>query len=338
MSAKRKPLTYAQAGVDIARGDAVVEHLKDIVPGIGGFGGLYPLPKGKWRSPVLVASTDGVGTKLLVADAMNKHDTVGIDCVAMVVNDIVVCGAAPIFFLDYIGIGRLVLSQARQLLKGMAEGCEQAGCPLLGGETAELPGIYPEGQYDLAGFGVGIVEKSKILDPKSTRPGDKVIGLASSGLHSNGFSLARKIAFERAGLKARDRVPELGGSIGQALLAPTRIYVKTILALLRRHEIRSIAHITGGGLPFNLNRALAPDCDAVIYTDRWERPAIFRWLAENGPVEEAEMYKTFNMGIGMALVVPAKAVPGVLRALKRMGETAFEIGEVVEGERKVRMA
>jgi len=331
MAAKRGPLTYAQAGVDIRRGDRVVEHLKKTAPGIGGFSGLFPFPHRGWRSPILVGSTDGVGTKLLVADAVGRHDTVGIDCVAMVVNDIVVCGAQPLFFLDYIGIGRLKLGQAKQILAGVAAGCEQADCALLGGETAEMPGLYPQGLYDLVGFSVGVVEKTKILRPQSVRPGDRLIGIASSGLHSNGFSLARKIVFERAGLKVHDRVRELGATVGRALLTPTRIYARPVLSLLRRHEIRSMAHITGGGIPNRVNRALSPGCDAVVDTSRWPRPAIFDWLAELGPVREEEMFRTFNMGLGMILVVPPRSAPGVLRALRRMGEKAYEVGQARKG-------
>ncbi|MCX7014980.1 MAG: phosphoribosylformylglycinamidine cyclo-ligase [Candidatus Sumerlaeota bacterium] len=331
MPPKRAPLTYAQAGVDIRRGDRVVDHLRKSIPGIGGFGGLFPLPLKGWKEPVLVGSTDGVGTKLLVADAVGRHDTVGIDCVAMVVNDIVVCGAKPLFFLDYIGINRLEMGQARQILAGVVAGCNEADCPLIGGETAELPGLYPAGLYDLAGFGVGVVEKSRILDPARTRPGDRLIGIASSGLHSNGYSLARTIVFERARLKVKDRVKELGTTVGKALLEPTRIYVRTALALLRKHSIRAMSHITGGGIPNRVNRMLNAKCDAVVRTDAWPRPPIFGWLARLGLVRDEEMFRTFNMGLGLILTVPKEGAPKVLRALERLGEAAYEVGEVRKG-------
>ena len=330
MRTHRNPVTYAQAGVDISKGDAFVEHIKGKAKGIGGFGGLFPMPRG-YKTPVLVSSTDGVGTKLLVADAVGKHDTIGIDLVAMVVNDIVVCGAKPLFFLDYFASGRLDLKQAKQVFAGIAEGCEQAGCPILGGETAELPGIYAPGIYDLAGFAVGVVEKSKVLNPASVRPGNQLIGLASSGLHSNGYSLARHIVFEIAGLKAKDKVKQLGGSIGAALLTPTRIYVKTILEVLKKHTVRSIAHITGGGITGNLNRALSPKTDAVVDASSWSQPPIFHWLAQNGPVEFEEMYRTFNMGVGMILVVPKEETSPILKTLERLGEQAWHIGEVRKG-------
>jgi phosphoribosylformylglycinamidine cyclo-ligase len=280
---------------------------------------------------MLVSSTDGVGTKLLVADAVGKHDTIGIDLVAMTVNDIVVCGAKPLFFLDYFASGRLDLKQAKQVVKGIHDGCEQAGCVLLGGETAELPGIYAEGIYDLAGFGVGIVDKAKALSPSSVRVGDQLIGIASSGLHSNGYSLARKVAFDIAGLKAKQRVKGLSESIGMALLNPTRIYVKSILEVLKRHKVRSIAHITGGGIPGNLNRALAKNTDALVDASSWPIPPIFHFLAENGPVAMDEMFRTFNMGLGMILVVPPASANGVMKVLERMGEEVYQIGEVVKG-------
>ncbi|HXN80891.1 MAG TPA: phosphoribosylformylglycinamidine cyclo-ligase, partial [Myxococcales bacterium] len=295
-----RPATYRDAGVDIEEGDALVERIKpharrtlrpEVLAGIGGFGGLFQIPKG-YREPVLVAGTDGVGTKLKLAFQTGRHDTVGIDLVAMSVNDVVVCGAEPVVFLDYYATSGLQAAQAEKVVAGIAEGCVRAGCALIGGETAELPGFYAEGEYDLAGFCVGVVEKSRILDGSRVRAGDAVLGLGSSGLHSNGYSLARKVLLERA------RLP-LAGALANELLEPTRIYVKDLLALRERIDVHAFAHITGGGLPGNLPRVLPPETRAVLRRGSWPRPAIFDRIQKLGQVEEQEMLRTFNCGIGM---------------------------------------
>jgi len=320
-----KGLTYRDSGVDIDEGDALVERIKphalrtarpEVLAGIGGFGGLFELPKG-YREPVLVAGTDGVGTKLKLAFLAGKHDTVGIDLVAMSVNDVVVCGAEPVVFLDYFATSRLDAREAEQVIKGIAEGCVRAGCALIGGETAELPGFYARGEYDLAGFCVGVVEKSKILDGSRVRAGDAVIGMASSGLHSNGFSLARKV-FEN----------DLGAPLARELLEPTRIYVKDCLALRDALEVRAFAHITGGGLPGNLPRVLPASHRAVLRRGSWPVPAIFERIRKAGNVAEAEMLRTFNMGIGMCAVVARADVPRALDLLSKRGQPAFEIGTI----------
>lgn len=325
-----KSMTYKSAGHDLDRSDAVIAKMKERLPHIGGFGGCYPLPPGKWKEPVLVSGTDGVGTKLLVAIQAKKHDTVGIDLVAMVVNDVIVVGAKPAFFLDYIATGVIQPTIIEDLLTGILEGCRQADCALLGGETAELAGMYERGHYDLAGFGVAVAEKSRMVDGRKIQPGNAVIGLASSGLHSNGYTLARAV-FEKCGLTAGRKVPALGQKAGEALLEPTRIYVPLILDLVKRYEIKGMANITGGGLQGNLNRILPAKCDAVIQADRWERPAIFPFIQEKGPVEEAEMFRTFNMGVGYTLVVDSGDVAKILRRCDKMGFPACEIGKITAG-------
>jgi len=325
-----KGLSYRDAGVDIDEGDALVEAIKpfarrtlrpEVLAGIGGFGALCEIPK-KYRQPVLVSGTDGVGTKLKLAFELGRHDTVGIDLVAMSVNDVLVQGAEPLFFLDYFACGKLDKAVAAEVVKGIARGCELAGCALLGGETAEMPGMYPAGEYDLAGFCVGVVEKDRIIDGRSIAPGDAILGLASSGPHSNGYSLIRKI-LERA-------QPEFD------LLEPTRIYVKPILKLLESMPVKGLAHITGGGITGNVPRILRDGLVAKINKASWPRPPVFEWLQRTGNVDEDEMFRVFNCGIGMVLVVSqgdAKRAANVLRA---EGETVYEIGAVEKGAGEAR--
>jgi phosphoribosylformylglycinamidine cyclo-ligase len=324
-----RPATYRDAGVDIEEGDVLVERIKpharrtlrpEVLAGIGGFGGLFQIPKG-YREPVLVVGTDGVGTKLKLAFQTGRHDTVGIDLVAMSVNDVVVCGAEPVVFLDYYATSGLQAAQAEKVIAGIAEGCVRAGCSLIGGETAELPGFYAEGEYDLAGFCVGVVEKSRILDGSRVRAGDAVLGLASSGLHSNGYSLARKVLLERA------RLP-LAGALANELLEPTRIYVKDLLALRDRIDVHAFAHITGGGLPGNLPRVLPPETRAVLRRGSWPRPAIFDRIQKLGQVEEQEMLRTFNCGIGMCVVLAASEVERAKATLQALAVPVFEIGRI----------
>jgi phosphoribosylformylglycinamidine cyclo-ligase len=337
-------MSYRDAGVDIDAGDALVERIKPLVAatftpgvlgGIGGFGGLFKLDVAGMTEPVLVSGTDGVGTKLKVAFAVRRHDTIGIDLVAMCVNDVLVSGARPLFFLDYLACGRLDVDTAAQVVGGVAAGCKEAGCALIGGETAEMPGFYPAGEYDLAGFAVGIVDRPRIIDGAKVRAGDKVIGLASSGLHSNGYSLARKVFFEAAGLKASDDVAGLKGAIGDVLLTPTRIYVRPVLALIEKCEVRALAHITGGGLTENLPRVLPDGLSFRIDRGAWRPPAVFECLKELGQVDDAELFRTFNMGIGMCAVVPPSQVDAALAALTDAGEAPAVIGEVIAGRGEV---
>jgi len=336
---EKKSVTYKDAGVDIDAGNRFVQMIKPLVKAttrpevltdIGGFGGLFSLNSDKYKKPTLVASTDGVGTKLKIAFMADKHDTVGIDLVAMCVNDIVVQGAEPLFFLDYLATGKLSPEKAVEIVKGISEGCVQAGCALIGGETAEMPGMYGDGEYDLAGFTVGVVDNDRIIDGSSITVGDKLIGLASSGLHSNGYSLARKVCFENLGLSIDSFVPELGKPLGEALLTPTRIYVKTILNLLRDFQIKGMAHITGGGLLENIPRVLPRHCRAVIHRNSWEIPPIFQLLREGGNIDEIEMHRTFNNGIGMVLVVPERDVEDIMVRLSGLKETAYIIGEITK--------
>ncbi len=338
MSTKDR-VTYKDAGVDIDAGNRFVQMIKPLVKAtsrpevltdIGGFGGLFSLNAGKYEKPTLVASTDGVGTKLKIAFLMDKHDTVGIDLVAMCVNDIVVQGAEPLFFLDYLATGKLAPEKAVEIVKGISEGCVQAGCALIGGETAEMPGFYGEGEYDLAGFTVGVVDNARIIDGSTITVGDKVIGIASSGLHSNGYSLARKVFFDTMGLSVDSRLDALEGTLGEELLTPTRIYVKAILNLLRDFQIKGIAHITGGGIVENVPRVLPRHCRAVIQKDSWPKPPIFELLREGGNIDMLEMYRTFNYGIGMALVVPESEVDEVMVRLSGLKEEAYLIGEIAK--------
>jgi len=338
--ASAEPLTYKAAGVDIDAGDALVERIKPlarrtmrdgVLAGIGGFGALFEVPR-RFREPVLVSGTDGVGTKLRLAFALDRHDTVGIDLVAMSVNDVLVQGAEPLFFLDYFACGRLHVDTAARVIGGIAAGCELAGCALIGGETAEMPDMYPDGEYDLAGFAVGAVEKSAIIDGRSVRPGDALIGLASSGAHSNGYSLIRRVIERTHGaLDSPAMAADFhGGSFADAVMAPTRIYVKPMLSLMAAHRVKGIAHITGGGLIENVPRILPQDCRAVLHRDAWPLPPLFAWLQQAGGIDDAEMHRVFNCGIGLVVVVDAADVPAVLAALHAAGETAMRIGEIVE--------
>ncbi len=337
-------LTYKDAGVDVEGASRLLRSVASLarktarpglMGGIGGFGGLFDLSRIRGRRPVLVSSTDGVGTKLKVAFLADRHDTVGIDLVAMGVNDIITQAAEPLFFLDYFATGKLEPVTFKAVVGGVAEGCRLAGCALLGGETAEMPSFYREGEYDLAGFGVGIVEKDRIPDPRAVRAGDVIIGLPSSGLHSNGYSLARKVLLETAKLKLRSRVADLGCSLADEMLKPTRIYAKLIRGLAARHRIKGIAHITGGGIVENLPRVLPPGLRAWLRRGSWPVPPIFDLIARLGDVSQAEMDRTFNNGIGMALVVGAADAPGVERALRRRREPYAVIGEIRKGRRGV---
>lgn len=345
MRDNEQPLTYAAAGVDISAGNRAVELMKQAVrstftPGvladIGGFGGLFALDVGQYRQPVLVAGTDGVGTKLKVAMLMDRHDTVGIDLVAMCVNDILVQGARPLFFLDYLAVGKLVPEKVAAIVAGIAAGCRQAGCALIGGETAEMPGFYGPEEYDLAGFAVGVVDKERIIDGRNVQPGDVVIGLASSGLHSNGYSLARRALLEVAGYGVDSYLPELGCTVGEELLKPTVIYVPVVLPLLEDGvPIKGMAHITGGGLVENIPRILPPGTAARLHSASWPVPPVFKLIARIGRVEQEEMRRTFNMGIGMVLVVNAGQADNVLSRLGRSGVRAGVIGRIVPGDGKV---
>jgi phosphoribosylformylglycinamidine cyclo-ligase len=330
------PLTYREAGVDIDAGDALVERIKpfakrtlrpEVLGGIGGFGALVEVSK-KYREPVMVSGTDGVGTKLKLAFRMKKHDTIGIDLVAMSVNDILCSGAEPVFFLDYFACSKLDVDVAEAVVKGIAEGCEQAGCALIGGETAEMPGMYDPNEYDLAGFAVGLVEKSAILDGTRIAAGDAVIGLASSGPHSNGYSLVRKVV----AVSSADLYEPFDGdrSLGEALLEPTRIYVKPVLDVMGRIAVKGLAHITGGGLTENIPRILPEGLCARLEAAKWPRPPVFKWLQRQGSIDEAEMLRTFNCGIGMVAVVAPAEARAAIEAFCALGVEAFEIGAIVE--------
>jgi len=332
-------ITYADAGVDIDKANKLVCTISEIarqtsrsgvIGDIGGFGGLFSLNLVNIERPVLVSSTDGVGTKLKIAFLLDKHDTVGIDLVAMCVNDIVVQGARPLFFLDYISIGKLDSRRVAEIIGGIGEGCKQAKCALLGGETAEMPGFYQGNEYDLAGFSVGIVDNSKIIDGTNIRVGHKLIGIASSGLHSNGYSLVRKICFEVLKLKVDDYVAEFGRTLGEELLTPTRIYSETILSVLKDLPIHALAHITGGGIADNIVRVVPKACNILIREGSWEVPPIFSFLRQAGKISENEMRRAFNNGIGMIAVVPAAAAADVIQRLKALNEKAFLIGEILE--------
>jgi phosphoribosylformylglycinamidine cyclo-ligase len=336
VSFKGAPLTYRDSGVDIDAGNELVERIKpfarktlrpEVLGGIGGFGALVEVSK-KFKNPVMVAGTDGVGTKLKLAFRLKKHDTIGIDLVAMSVNDILVSGAEPIFFLDYFACSKLDVGVAADVVKGIAEGCAQANCALIGGETAEMPGMYDPNEYDLAGFAVGLVEKAKIIDGKGIVAGDAVIGLASSGPHSNGFSLVRKV-IAVSGEDLYERFDD-DGTLGETLLTPTRIYVKPVLALLEKVPVKGLAHITGGGLTGNIPRVLPENACARLEASRWPRQAIFDWLQKRGHIADAEMLRTFNCGIGMAIVVARVDVAATLDALAAQGCEAYEIGAIVE--------
>ena len=326
-------LSYRDAGVDIDAGDALVEAIKPlakrtmregVLGGIGGFGGLFEISK-KFKEPVLVSGTDGVGTKLKQAFELNRHDTVGIDLVAMSVNDILVQGAEPLFFLDYFACGKLDVATATAVVSGIAKGCEESGCALLGGETAEMPGMYPDGEYDLAGFAVGAVEKSQIIDGSKIVPGDVVLGLASSGIHSNGYSLVRKIiSVANPDLEADFH----GRKLADVLMAPTRLYVKPLLALMASMEVKGLVHITGGGLVENIPRVLQDNLTAVLDAKSWTMPPLFKWLQQHGGVADAEMHRVFNCGIGMTVIVSKENADAAFAQLEAAGETVYRIGEI----------
>lgn len=334
--------SYAEAGVDITAGYRAVELMKQhvartIIPGciggLGGFGGLFELDCTDMPHPVLISGTDGVGTKLRIAQLMNRHDTVGIDCVAMCVNDVICAGAKPLFFLDYIACGKNVPERIADLVKGVAEGCVQAGCALIGGETAEMPGFYPEDEYDLAGFTVGAVDKSKILDNTCMKPGDIVIALPSSGVHSNGFSLVRRILdLENHPEVLQEYHEELGRTLGEALLEPTRIYVKPVLAVLQQLQVKGISHITGGGFFENIPRSIPKGCCARIARSDVRMPALFRLLAEKGSIPERDMFNTFNMGVGMVMTVAPADADQAIAILQAGGVDAYRLGVIAEGE------
>lgn len=336
--------TYRAAGVDIDAGERAVKLMREAVEstrrpevlgGIGAFGGFFALDTARYRQPVLVAGTDGVGTKLRLAIDMDLHRSVGIDVVAMSANDVLVHGAEPLFFLDYLAVGRLVPEKAADIVAGVAEGCRQAGCALLGGETAEMPGFYPDQDYDLAGFLVGIAEKDRLIDGSAIKTGDRLIGLASSGLHSNGFSLARKVLLEVGGYSLRSEIPELGCTLGEEMLRPTRIYVKSLLQPARAGRINGMAHITGGGLVDNLARILPPGTAAVVSGGSWPVPPIFNLIQRTGRVPAEEMARTFNLGIGMVLAVPPQEAADLRRELERCGEISYDIGEIRPGDGQV---
>ncbi len=337
--------SYKAAGVDITAGYQAVELMKEhvrrtmipgVLGGLGGFGGLFELDVHDMPHPVLVSGTDGVGTKLKLAFLLDKHDTVGIDCVAMCVNDVLACGARPLVFLDYIACGKIIPERIAAIVSGVAEGCVQAGCALVGGETAEMPGFYPENEYDLAGFTVGAVDKAKILDTGRMQAGDIILALPSTGVHSNGFSLVRRV-FDLEGKDLHRKVPELGGELGPALLTPTRIYVKPVLKLMESVEVRGVSHITGGGFYENIPRCLPDGLRARIGRSAVRVPPLFDLIAREGNIPERDMFNTFNMGVGMALVVPAAATDRALALLRAEGEDAYPMGEIVAGEKGVEL-
>ena len=336
-------LSYRKAGVNITLGNRFVKEITPLVrktfrpevaSDLGGFSGLFKLKK--YREPLLVSGTDGVGTKLKIAFLLNRHDTVGIDLVAMCVNDLVVTGAEPLFFLDYLASGKLELRKSVSIVEGIIKGCREAGCALIGGETAEMPSFYEKGEYDLAGFAVGVVERKNLINGRKIKPGDQIVGFGSTGLHSNGYSLARKILLEKSRLKLKNRIRELQEPLGDVLIRPTRIYVRTVLNLMRKYTLKGMAHITGGGITENLPRVLPENCQPVIYKGSWKMPPIFPYLQSMGDIDEDEMYRDFNMGIGFILVVGKKETDGVMRAAKKMGETPWLIGEIVRGKNIVR--
>ena len=337
-------MTYSQAGVDITNGNKAVDMIKpivkstfrpEVVTDLGGFGGLFALNKDKYEEPILISGTDGVGTKLKVAFDTGVHNTIGIDAVAMCVNDVLVNGAEPLFFLDYLAVGKLEPEQVAQVVEGVAEGCRQAGCALIGGETAKMPGFYTPGEYDVAGFTVGIVDKKKMIDGSTIKEGDVVLGLPSSGLHSNGYSLARKVMFEKAGYKPEDKVELLGTTVGEAMLKPTRIYVKTVLGMLEKAEVKGMAHITGGGFLENIPRVLPDDVDVIIEEGSWPVPPIFSLIESIGNIEKKEMYRTFNMGIGYVIITDQANAMKICDYMSEIKEEVYLIGMVVSGDKKV---
>ncbi len=334
-------LTYEDAGVNISEGERFVKLIKptvkatfrpEVLTDIGSFGAMFSFNSSNYKSPVLVSSTDGVGTKLRIAFMMDRHDTVGIDLVAMNVNDIIVQGAEPLFFLDYFATSNLDAKKAAEVIKGIAAGCKEAGCALIGGETAEMPSFYADGEYDLAGFVVGVVDNDKIIDGTAIRIGDKIIGLASSGLHSNGYSLARKVFFEILGKGIDDNVGELGKTVGEALIEPTLIYVRAVKNILKEFQVNGIAHITGGGFHENIKRIIPNSCSAKLDLAGFEVPALFRYIKDAGKISGHEMLRTFNCGIGMILIVPDGDVEDVIHRAKAFDNDAYLIGEIVEKE------
>ncbi len=334
----KKPLTYKDAGVDIEAADSLVNYIrplakttfrKEVLSDIGGFGGVVAIDQQRFPEPLLVASTDGVGTKLRIAFDMEKHETIGQDLVAMCVNDIIVQGAMPLFFLDYFATGKLDQQQAQEVLQGIVEGCRIAECSLIGGETAEMPSFYPKGEYELAGFCVGIVNRDKILDGQDIRSGDVLVGLASNGLHSNGYSLVRKIFSKERGYDLKKPLKGLSGTLGEELLRPTRIYVRPVLSLLELFTVKGLVHITGGGFIENIPRVLPSDCRAVIHLSQWPIPPIFQLIEEEENIPLEEMLKTFNYGIGMVIAVKAEQAEGIIEFLQKEGEECYRIGEVV---------
>ena len=341
MAGKGRKDSYAQAGVDIDAGNLFVKRIQPIVSksfragvisNLGGFAGLFSLNLQNIKNPVLVSSTDGVGTKLKIAFMMDKHDTVGIDLVAMCVNDIVVQGANPLFFLDYLATGKLDVERSVDIIRGIVAGCEEAECALLGGETAEMPDFYKKGEYDLAGFVVGLADNDQLLVGSEVAMGHQLIGIASSGLHSNGYSLVRKIFFEKLKMSVEDHVEEFGRTLGEELLAPTRIYAKTVKNVIRNYRISAIAHITGGGLIDNLPRVLPEQCKVIVNRSAWTLPPVFRFLREAGQLSFREMMRTFNCGLGMVMIVNPEDTEEVLSRLRVMGETAYHVGEVASRE------
>lgn len=339
-------MTYKSAGVDVEEGQRAVQLMKrhvqstfneNVLDDIGGFGGLFALNLDGIKEPVLVSGTDGVGTKLKLAFLMDKHDTIGQDCVAMCVNDILCQGATPLYFLDYVATGSLKAEKVADIVKGVAVGCKEAGCALIGGETAEMPGFYAEGEYDMAGFAVGIADKSKVITGRNIRPGDIIIGLKSSGIHSNGYSLVRKLLLEKEQMDLNSYIEVLNGTLGEVLLKPTKIYVKPVIEVIRKVEVKGISHITGGGFFENIPRILPEDVDAQINIDSWDKPEIFNLIQEKGNISLEEMYSTFNMGIGMMLVVSPENKDDVLEILASKGEIGFVIGEISEGNKQVKL-
>ena len=340
--AKKPTSKYSEAGVDIDKGNEFVSRIKGMVKethghgvlgDLGGFSGLFAIGNAGYEDPVLISSTDGVGTKLNVAILCNKHDTIGIDLVAMCVNDVIVSGAKPLFFLDYFALSTLDLDVATEVVRGIAKGGKISNCALIGGETAEMPGLYKKGDYDLAGFVVGIGERNAIIDGSDIRVGNKIIGLASSGLHSNGYSLVRKVFFEELGMSASDTVEELGCTVGEELLKPTRIYVQSVLKVLRNFTINGLIHNTGGGFIDNIPRILPKGCRAVIKAGSWDMPPVFPFLQNKGEIPVAEMYRTFNMGIGMMALVPDNEAEDIMQQFTALGEKPFVIGEIVQGKK-----
>ncbi|MBO6178143.1 MAG: phosphoribosylformylglycinamidine cyclo-ligase [Selenomonadaceae bacterium] len=335
-------LTYKDAGVDIDAGNASVDlikesvkatYRKEVLGDLGGFGGLFAVDTEKYKNPVLVSGTDGVGTKLKIAFMLDKHDTIGQDAVAMCVNDILVQGAEPLFFLDYLAVGKLVPESVADIVKGVAKACKESGCALIGGETAEMRGFYREGEYDIAGFAVGVVEKDKLITSERVKEGDVVIGLPSSGLHSNGYTLVRKIVFEKENLKGDEYFDELGKTIGEELLTPTRLYPKICLPLIEKYNIHGMVHITGGGFYENIPRALPSGLTAEINGDSWQIPSIFKLLKKWGNVDWKEMYRTFNMGIGMILIVDSNDAKSICSGLQAANEEYYEIGRIAKGDK-----